>query len=89
MEKNEKEYFGKEDIENTGYWLIRNAHDAWYANNITVARELLCQVSDVYWERYFPKHLQEEQKIREMVADLVMEFGVVDFRLLRDRGIKA
>lgn len=79
----------KTSIEDTGYWLIRNAHEAWYTDNLDIAKELLSQVSDVYWDKYFPKHLQEDQMMREMVADLVMAFGVVDFRILRKKGIEA
>lgn len=76
-------------IEDTGYWLVINAHNAWYVEDIVTARNLLNQVSDVYWNKYFHKHLQEDESFRQAVSDLVEEFGVTDFRLLRDKGIQA
>lgn len=79
----------KTSVEDTGYILIRHAHGAWYVDDLETARDLLNQISDTYWEKHFPRHLQEDQMMREMVADLVEAFGVVDFRLLRKSGVEA
>lgn len=76
-------------IEEAGRHLILIAHDFAAGSELARSRDVLCMVTDFYYDHFLVVHTAADEDFRLAVAALVEWFGVVDFRILRKTGITA
>jgi len=76
-------------IREAGKHLILIAYDYSIDNELSKARNVLSMVSDYYYDNHLIEDVLNDEFFSKAVIELILEFGVTDFKLLRDLGFRA
>jgi hypothetical protein len=76
-------------IRDAGYQLILIAADWIKEGDESRARDALSKIDDFYYDNFYINDVEEKLEIAEATILLIEAFGITDFKLLRERGLKA